>query len=910
MTPTPTNLKCEFLHNPIGIGEEKPSLSWQFDKASMAWVQSAYQILVSTNQENLENNVADVWDSGKVSSGDSQNILCEPNQLSSNIRYYWKVKIWGAEGYESEWSKVATWRTGIFKQEDWHEAQWITYPLPKDITHLRDEPLQDYLDKPKPEEDHKNTLAALHKQSWWFRNTFELDELPQDPVVTISILGYIELYVNGEKVGKDILTPAASEQTSICYSISWDIQKYLKKGKNTLGVWIGRGWAPATPRFRFLFSDAQGHALLRSDDKWVCHPSNIKGIGNRWWGDFGGEEYDARKEMPLWCSSELDESDWSSAVQTNWMVTDTPHYAPLNRIGKTIPVTSIEAYKLTPNSWLVDFGTNLTGWLHMKMPQLEKGTRIKLSFADCLENKRDEGPQFFNQVSTFISGGKKDESFCHKFNYVGFRYLIVEGLETAPRTEDLKALLVEADMEKTGDFECSDSLLTKIHQVNTWTQRCLSLGSYYDDCPHRERMGYGDGQVAAEGILMSFQSHGFYRSWLETWRHLQKPDGSIPNTAPFGKGGGGPAWAGLIAAVTWRHYLYFGDTRILEENMVCIRSYVDSLEQISSEHDDLLDGEVAKYSFIGDWVAPGRGMDTENQPSHDERRFFNNCYRIYQIDLLIKILQVLKEDDLATKYREILTRLRPKVHEHFYDKNEKIYVLDNQSYYVMALMTGVTPDHLRNEVLSELEKNIVDKNEGHLDTGMLGTYFMLEYLREIDRSDLVYLMMSKTTYPGWGHMLEQGATTLWEQWNGYWSQIHSCFTSPSNWLYQALGGIQHDPEAPGFKKFILKPQLVGNIKSCHTWHKSGYGKIISKWRLQKDSFEYHVEVPANSSAKVYIPTNQAAFISVNGNSLTSNTKTTILETLNTHIVLEVGSGKYDFSVTVTWGSPLNRLVKN
>ncbi|NJL19251.1 MAG: hypothetical protein HC901_02920 [Bdellovibrionaceae bacterium] len=366
----------------------------------------------------------------------------------------------------------------------------------------------------------------------------------------------------------------------------------------------------------------------------------------------------------------------------------------------------------------------------------------------------------------------------------------------------------------------------------------------------------------------------------------------MPNTAPQGFGGGGPAWGGFVAAVTWRHYLYYGDRRILEENYETIRKYVERLEAISAENGDILTGKTGRYSFIGDWVAPGRGMNSKDMPSHEAREIFNNCYRIYQLQLLIKIAETLGKDDEAARYRQVIEKIRPLIHEKFYDQASGTYVDDEQGYYILALMTGVVPEGLRPKVLKDLENNILVTRKGHLDTGLLGTYFLLEYLREIGRSDLLFTIMSKTTYPGWGYMLEQGATTVWEQWDGFKSHIHSCFPSANNWLYQGLGGIQADPSGPGFKQFIIRPDIVGDVTWVKSHHDSPYGKIVSNWKREGTTLVMEVEVPPNTSATLHVPVGANTQVTVNDAMPEQVEGVVRTEVKNERTVLHVGAGAY------------------
>lgn len=858
----PVSLRCESQSNPLGVDITAPRLSWELRSPVRGQKQTAYHLLVASSRQKLDQDVGDLWDTGKVATDQSIHVEYAGSPLFSKGQCYWKVRVWDKEGEPSAWSEPARWRMGLLHRRDW-SAQWIGAPVGK--TGVRGSP------------------------SPLFRKEFELAGAADAAWVTVNSPAYFELYINGVKVGKDVLTPAVSNLKYQSFAVTYDVSRHLRPGKNCIGLWLGKGWADRIAVRAQLDAVADGEPItLGTDTSWKTHLSELYRIGKHKWNNFGGERLDARQRVPDWSRPGLDTASWEPAIPAKGP--DAPvrsQPCPLNRIGKAIPAVAVNP--LEDGKYEIDFGTALTGWLRLKMPALPSGTTVKMTFADV---RRGEKYQHFNQVSEFVSAGKAGEVFENKFNYAGFRYVVVEGLPSAPAKEDATALLIESDLEQVGTFECSNALFNRIHRVNQWTQRCLNLGGYYVDCPHRERMGYGDGQVAAEGFMTGFRADRYYRKWLRDWRLRQKPDGNLPHMAPFGKGGGGPGWGGLLSAITWRHYLYYGDKRVLEENYDAVRRYVDYLEAICK--DGVLRKFGGKWDFIGDWVPPRRGMDTKNWPSAAMAELFNNAYRINQMELLKRMAEVLGKSDDAERYGKRLSAIRPIVHAAYYDADHQRYVADEQAYYVMPLMTGIVPQAKRSLMLKKLERNIMEKNRGHLDTGMLGTYFMMEYLRRIDRNDLVFTMFNRTTYPGWGHMLAEGATTFWEQWNGHWSRIHSCFTSPDNWLYQGPGGIQADPNAPGFKQVILKPAIVGDLTWAKCSHQSPYGEIVSQWKRENDSFAWDIHVPVNSAATIYLPAKDLKSIRETGQPLDQAEGVTVVKLENARAVLKLESGRYFF----------------
>lgn len=865
------SLRCESMQKPLGIDVRKPCVSWMTESKQPGWMQAACQILVASSEKILKQDKGDLWDSGKIQSSRSTHVRYEGLPLQSRMRCYWKVRVWparcgvGGDDHASAWSKPALWTMGLLKPGDW-TAQWIRAP----------------------------ETAAPGNQAPLVRKEFELAVAPQHAAVTVHSPAYFELYVNGEKVGDDVLTPAVSNLELQSFTVTYDVSPYLRAGRNCIGLWLGQGWADEIILRAQLDALVEGMPVsIGTDTSWKTKKSGYYRIGGRKWNDFGGERLDAREWVSDWSVAGRDTASWLPAIRAKSPIGPAVSQpCPPNRIGAAIPAAAVTP--LGGDRYEIDFGTALTGWLRLKMPPLQPGAVVTMTFADV---KRDDQYQHFNQISEFISAGEPGEVFEHKFNYAGFRYVVVDGLPSAPAKEDATALLVESHMAQAGSFECSNDLFNRIHRVNQWTQRSLNLGGYYVDCPHRERMGYGDGQVALEGVMTSFHADSFYRKWIRDWRLRQQPDGNLPHMAPFGKGGGGPGWGGMLSAATWRHYLYYGDLRVLAENYDAVRRYVDYLESICT--DGVLRTFGGQWDFIGDWVPPRRGMDTNNWPGADAAELFNNGYRIHQMELLTKMATALGKADDAERYRWRLAEIRPLIHAAFYDADAQQYVIDEQAYYVMPLLTGVVPETERARVQKKLEQNILVTNEGHLDTGMLGTYFMMEYLRDIGRSDLVFTIFNQTTYPGWGHMLAAGATTLWEQWNGHWSQIHSCFTSPDNWFYQGAAGIQADASAPGFKHIIINPAMVGNLTWVKAHHDSPYGRVVSNWRIEGGHVTMEVVIPANSTATVHLPASDASDITINGVPVTKAEHVTISKMEKENAVVNVGSGRYTFISTLS-----------
>lgn len=635
---------------------------------------------------------------------------------------------------------------------------------------------------------------------------------------------------------------------------------------------------------------------IATDGEWRCKSSGRSLLGTWSWANMGGELVDARRDAPRWADPETDDRDWYPVTEVAApAIPAEAQKCPPMRVLKTIP--AISCTKLADGKYQLDFGTQLTGWLKLRVRGQAAGHSIAIEYADQLTPL-----QTFKQMDRFICAGEPGEEFCSKFNYHGFRWAIVEGLATAPELADAEAQLVGADFETRGGFECSSEQLNRMHKVNLWTIQCLSQSGFLSDCPHRERLGYGDGQVSIESCMMNFMMQPFYDKWSTDWCDGADPaTGYLPHTAPqYKSGGGGPAWGGAAQALTWRNYLFYQDTRIVERNLEACRRHIEAIE--AHAKDGVIRAFDRQWDFIGDWVPPERGMDTTNWPPKPAAELFNNCYRLYLREQWARMADVLGRHEEAKAGRAELERLRPLVHAAFYDNDKQIYVLDEQSYYLMPLMTGVVPEELRPAILKKLEECIRVTRKGHLDTGMLGTYFLMNYLTEIGRDDLLWLVVTQKDYPGWGYMLEQGATTWWEQWNGYYSQIHSCFTSLDGWFFQGLAGIRPDPAAPGFKQIIIKPSVVGDLTWVKCYHDSPHDRIVSNWNREGQKLTMEVTIPANTTATVHVPAKDATGVTEFGPSTELRASkpaakaegVKFLRMESSAAVYAVGSGTYRF----------------
>lgn len=886
---TLTRLTCEYLENPL-VDVAHPRLAWinLADAGERGQTQTAWQVRVASSPELLEQ--PDLWDSGRVKSDQSTRVPYAGRPLCSRQECLWQVRVWDRDGKVSPWSQPAMWRMGFLHADEW-QAQWIGAPW------QGEEAL------PKPPGGPDAYPTELPPPAPLLRKSFRIDKPVKKAIAFVTGLGYFELYLNGQKVGDDELVPNQTNygkrpqlvneniplpdqfrDYKVMY-LAYDVTDYFKKGENIAGAILGNGFYNApkywmasygSPRFIaqiHITYDDGNQEIIKSDASWKASKSPIL-------MDlvFHGEVYDARLEQPGWNAPGFDDLSWEPvAIRQAPYGRLTAHTAATDKVTLRLPPKTIE--KTADGVWRVDFGVEISGRLRLNNVSGPAGHKITIKY---LSNT-------YSGDNSYTFRGGAPESYASRFNWFVFSAVEISNWPGELKPEHLTAEAVNTDIEESAVFETSNPLLNEINKIWRRSQLDNMHGGLASDCPHRERAGYtGDGQVACVTVMHNFDAQSFYQKWIADMRGAQLPDGYVPNGAPWEPGcGGGPAWGSAICIMPWEFYLHYGARDMLEENYDAMKSYVGYLQSWVDEEGIMnskrfgKDGKPLRWFNLGDWAFPG-------EPVRDDLVY--TFYFWLCTDLTAKAAHALGKPEAAV-YEALAERTRQAFYQKFYDQDKGSY--GNSGADIFALKMGV-PDSERLRVVAALKTNI-EKNDGHLDTGIFGTRFFFEVLSENGLHDLAYAAMTKRTVPSYGYWLQDGATTTREQWKNSGSHNHPMFGGGLVWLYRKLAGMTSDPLEPGYRHIIFRPQPVAGLEHVIYRNRTPYGEAGISWS-QKDRFTMEVTVPVGCQATVYVPAKSLKGIFENDRTVAQVKDVQFQKMLEGCAVFGIGSGTYRFQV--------------
>jgi alpha-L-rhamnosidase len=525
-----------------------------------------------------------------------------------------------------------------------------------------------------------------------------------------------------------------------------------------------------------------------------------------------------------------------------------PQMVEVNRIRETIKPAQISAF--ADNEFLVDMGKTLTGWVEIHFPKLEKSQVIVMEFSDNLDEKGKIINQ--NQVDRYIASGVGKEVFKNKFNYHGFRYIKISNLKEAPDKNSINAYLIHTGYELASSFQCSDPDLNKIHNMLFYTLRCLSLGGYLVDCPQIERLGYGgDGNASTVTAQTMLNLAPLYSNWLQAWADCIREDGGMPHTAPNPyTAGGGPYWCGFIITASWNTYMNYGDSTILQKYYPIMQKWLGYVDKYT------IDGLLKRWPdndyrgwYLGDWATP-TGIDQTAESSID---LVNNCFVTECYKSMQKIATVLGKANDAEHYSQKREQLQKKIHQTFFDPSKNSYATGTQIDLTYPMLAGVVPKELTYEVTKSLVNDIKNIRDGHFACGLVGIPVFTEWAIKNQAVDLMYSMLKRKGYPGYMNMLDNGATTTWEHWDGQRSRIHNCYNGIGSWFYQAVGGIRPSEEMAAYRKVKIQPQIPNGVTWAKTTKETPYGTLVVNWEIKANTMEMELEIPVGINGEVVIP---------------------------------------------------------
>lgn len=873
------NQRCENLVNPLGIEEERPRFSWEISSSERNVKQLAYQILVSDAEKLLADDKGNFWDSGKVTSNTFTNIPFSGVPLTSRLRLYWKVRVWDQAGRPSAWSSIASWEMGFLETTDW-KAQWIG---------MGEDQYPD---------------SAITFPAPWFRKDFRLKSAIVNARLRICGLGFYEAYLNGNRIGNEMLAPAQTNydlrklqkllyyhddqsRQRVLYN-TYDVSSELRKGANVLGVVLGNGWYNQrdrtvegclwynTPRLLAqleITCEDGTHLTIGSDSSWKMTTGPLLHDGI-----FTGESYDARLELNGWNQPGYKDKRWLKALPVKAPVGQLQSQtAPPDRITRII--NPVFLGKKENDTYIFDAKEMISGWVSLKLHG-KRGDTIRLKHIE--ELGRDYG-----QMDTYIVKGGKEERYEPRFTWHAFRQIEVTGLRYQPAPSDLLVKVVNTDVAPAGNFECSNPLFNAIFENYKRTQLGNVHGSISSDCPHRERLGYtGDGQVAIEAAICSFDMTGFYRKWfLDMEDARNHKSGYVPHTVPFGGGGGGPAWGSGYVIMPWIYFQYYGDKQLLQTHYEGMKSWVSYLGTRCDEA-GIVVREEPKGWCLGDWATP--------QKIKLSPELVNTSYYYYVAHLLSKIAGELGKISDQRHYEKLAEKIKGDFNRKFYRQTEACYLDGKQGANLFPMAFGMVPLKEQPRVFETIVKLLAEQNY-HFDTGILATPLLLRVLTDHGRPDLAYTVMNQKDFPGYGnYIIGKGATTIWENWNGGSSHSHPMYGSVVAWFFNTLAGISPDPATAGSQDMVVNPFVDNDLAFARAEYLSVYGRRAVAWKKENHQLFLDIEIPANTTATIHFPASHVIEI-LEGNRPIINSKDyRFLGSQNGKQLFRIGSGKYHF----------------
>ena len=886
------NLRCEMLVNPLGIDIKEPRFSWQLNSDQRNVQQTAYQIIVSSSKEKLSNDDGDVWNSGKQNSSQSIHAVYAGKSLQTGTKYFWKVKVSTSKG-EASSNETAFFSMGLLTTADW-KAKWIGYDKASSW-------------------DSMTQWSRLSAR--YLRKEFQSPSVVKRATVYISGLGLYELYINGKKIGEQVLAPNPTDYRKSFFYNTHDVTGQIENGNNAIATVLGNGrfftmrqnyktqkhntfgYPKLLLQLEIEYADGSKKIIV-SDETWKLNVDGPIRTNN----EYDGEEYDARKEFPEWNNVGFNDSRWiKPEIVAAPPGNITAQMSEPMKVMQLIKPVSIR--KLGNGKYILDMGQNFAGWLQLKV-QGKPGQKVQLRFAESLKadgeiftaNLRDA-----KVTDVYTLKGVGIEAWQPSFVYHGFRYVEITGFPGIPTVNDFEGKLIYDALETTGSFSTSNSVINSIYK-NAWWGIASNYKGMPVDCPQRnERQPWlGDRVIGAMGESYLFDNAKLYAKWIDDIQQSQTEEGSIPDVAPafWNYYSDDVTWPAAFITISNNLYNQFGDIRPIQKNYASMKKWM-----LYMQGKYMKDYIVTRDKY-GDWCVPPEDLKlihAKDSSRLTDGKLIATAYYFKLLSYMQRFAKLTGNDVDSKEYEFLAENMKKAFHNKFYNPQQYGYSNNTITANLLPLYFGICPDSLKEKVFANIYHKIRVESKDHISTGLIGTQYLMRGLTEYDNTNLAFKLAANTTYPSYGYMVANGATTIWELWNGNTadpgmnSQNHVMMLGDLLiWYYENLAGIRTDKTSVGFKKIIMKPSLPDDLHFVNASYKSMHGLIKSDWNKNDKSFEWTVSIPANTSATVYIPARSLNDVLESGKELAKAEGVQSVKWENGSAIVQIGSGQYTF----------------
>jgi len=868
---TPVRLRCGYKDAPLAVEPDRVRFSWELSGQGRGRRQEGYELVVGEGSLQEVQEVHDggperdgaprEWSTGRVDSSSSADVAYRGPALAPGSAYVWKVRAWDESGRPGPWSEPASFETALGGREAW-TADWVRLgPGPQAL----DAPSGDGLADP--------VLLAMGPAPY-FRREFKVSGRAVRARLYITALGVYEVSLNGHQVSRNVLAPGWTDYSKRILYQTYDVTDLLLPGPNVLGAIVGDGWAVSFYGFdgkRRGAHYARAPELLAQLVVQFGDGTDLRvGTDELWRGSTGeiiysdllmGERRDRAREPLGWDCPGFDATTWSAvlcrAPGPELLFADP---GPAVLVTEEVPARDMSVRR--DGSLIVDFGQNLAGWVRART-QSAPGTVVQVRHGEMLD--QDGGLYVDNlrtarQTDCYVATGGLEE-LAPRFTFHGFRYAEVTGLGEGSVSSDFTACVVHSDTARTGQFECSADAVQQLYLNIDWGQRANFI-SVPTDCPQRdERLGWlGDAQIFAATAAYNRDVASFFSKWYDDVVDAQLPSGAFTDFAPrIGHDWpGAPAWADAGVIVPWTMYRMYGDKGILERNFPAMVAWMDFLEANNPGYLRT----AALGNNYGDWLAPA-GDETP-------RELLATAYWAYDAALMARIAEAIGQPEKMSEYIELAAAVRQAFREAYLGEDGQV-LSGTQTAYVVALHMDLLPAPLRSAAAARLVRAIADQ-DWHLTTGFIGVGYLLPVLSQNGYAQVAYRLLEQRSFPSWLYALDQGATTIWERWDGWTEERgfqsprmnsfnHYSLGSVGEWLYRFVLGIELGPEGAGFDDIVLRPYPGGSLSWARGGFRSVRGRIQSSWALEGDRLRVEVTVPPNVRATVHVPSSRPQEVS-------------------------------------------------